>query len=173
MTTSGRVAIESARFGAIELETSQLIHFDGLPGFPELRRLAVLQHDRESPFGWLLSLERPELAFPVTDPRQFFPDYRPVLEPGHLRALDAEPADELEWLVIGRIAEGSVSLNLAAPLVINPRSRRGLQAILEPGRFSIREPLPLPAAPASPPAQTESRPQTNSGQGSREDSPRR
>jgi flagellar assembly factor FliW len=171
MTTSGRVAIESARFGAIELETSQLIHFDGLPGFPDLRRLAVLQHDRESPFGWLLSLERPELAFPVTDPRQFFPDYRPALEPGHLRALDAEPADELEWLVIGRIAEGTVSLNLAAPVVINPRNRRGVQAILEPGRFSIRE--PLPAASASPAAQTESRPQTNRDQGSREESPRR
>ena len=41
---------------------------------------SLLHHDRESPFGWLLCVDDPELAFAVTDPCQFFPAYRPELD---------------------------------------------------------------------------------------------
>jgi len=146
VTASERWSIESPRFGTLEGETGDLIQFDGLPGFAGLRRFVVLQHDRDSPFGWLQSVDRPELAFPVTDPRSFFPDYRPALRSALLSAVAAEPTDELDWLAIATVAEGSVSLNLAAPLLINPARRRGVQAILEEGQWSTREPLPGPKA---------------------------
>ena len=188
---SEKVTIENPRFGVLSVESEGLICFDGLPGFPDLRRFAVVQHDRQSPFGWLLSVERPELAFPVTDPREFFPGYRPTLGESQLRALAAEPSEQLEWLAIGRVGEGRVSLNLAAPLVINPRNRRGIQAILEEGGWSTREPLPVvsqsakagdptesakagdPTEPAKADDQTESKPPTKRGQGSRAPSARR
>ena len=146
VTLPERWTIESPRFGTFEVESGDLIQFDGLPGFAELRRFVVLQHDRESPFGWLQSVDRPELAFPVTDPRSFFPNYRPALRAALLSDLAAEPTDELDWLAIATLAEGSVSLNLAAPLLINRARRRGVQAILEDDGWSTREPLPKPKA---------------------------
>ncbi|MFQ5416762.1 MAG: flagellar assembly protein FliW [Myxococcota bacterium] len=142
MTAGGPLAITSPRLGRVELTEAQLIDFDGLPGFAELRRFAVVQHDRESPFGWLLSVERPELALLVADPRLFFPNYRPELEPAHLRALGAGDDDELDLLAIGRIEDGALCLNLAAPVVVNARNRRGVQAILERGGWSTHEIVP-------------------------------
>lgn len=145
--TSERVAIESRRFGTVEVDADQLLRLDGLPGFSGLQHFVVLDHDRASPFGWLLSVESPEVAFLVVDPRCFFPDYRPALEPGHLRAVDAASGEEVELLAIARVRGEEVSLNLAAPLVVNPRNRRAVQAILEGDRWSVREPLrPLPAS---------------------------
>jgi flagellar assembly factor FliW len=142
MTTENPLAIMSPAFGRVEIAEEQLLEFDGLPGFADLRRFAVLQHDRESPFGWLLSVERPELAFLVTDPRLFFPDYCPELDAAHLLVLEANESDELDVLAIGRIQDGNLRLNLAAPVVVNARSRRGLQAILERGGWSTHEQVP-------------------------------
>ncbi len=144
---SERLVIESARFGRIELEPENLIRFDGLPGFPAARRFALLRHDQESLFGWLVCADEPELGFAVTDPRQFFPDYAPGLEPAYLRAVEGEESGDVELLAIANVREGEIHLNLAAPLLLNPSRRRGAQVILESGGLTTRVPV-RPAPPS-------------------------
>lgn len=139
------LCIESRRFGRIEAEASDLIHFDGLPGFEQANRFLLLDHDRSSPFGWLVCVDTPELGFVVTDPRNFFPDYRPAIESRHWRRVDADAKTPVELLAIVALHDGAASLNLAAPLVVNPENRRAAQVILEGGDYSTREPLPEPA----------------------------
>jgi flagellar assembly factor FliW len=136
------LTIESRRFGHIEARGEDLIHFDGLPGFERARRFVLLDHDRGSPFGWLVCVDTPDLGFVVTDPRNFFPDYRPQLAPGHWCRVEADEKTPLEMLAIVGVREGEVSLNLAAPLVVNPANRKGAQVILEPCDYSTRERLP-------------------------------
>lgn len=150
----GNVRIESRRFGTLELEEARLVDFGGLPGFPSARRFALLGHDRGDAFAWLLCAEIPDLAFAVTDPWQFFPHYAPAVSKRTFEALGVGTLEELECLVIGTVRPGGTTLNLAAPLLVNPVTRRGLQVILEDDRWSTQEPLPSPA-PTAPAAASE------------------
>ncbi len=144
-----RITIESQRFGRIEAEESELIHFDGLPGFPEARRFVLRRHFSESPFAWLVCADAPELGFVVTNPWQFFPGYSPDLRVPELGWLGSGGARELDVLVIATVRGAEVTLNLAAPLVVNPATRRAAQAILEGGdepmRALVRPPEPQTA----------------------------
>lgn len=157
MSESITHSLEHARFGPIELDDQVLIHCNGLPGFPEARRLALLEHDRPSWFAWLICLELPEVAFAVTDPRRFYPDYSPSLHLSDLRAIGAEPDDDLDMLVIANMTGEGNFLNLAAPLLVNPTERRVVQAILVDEAWPLWAPLePLGEDPK--PSQMESNP---------------
>ncbi|MGH0033732.1 MAG: flagellar assembly protein FliW [Myxococcota bacterium] len=136
--TAEPIRIDHAALGEILATEDEILGFPGLPGFPEARRFVVRQHDRDSVFGWLVCLELPDLAFPVTDPWSFVPDYAPPFGPHHWRAVDHREGDPVQVLAIARLVDGAVDLNLAAPVLIDLRSRRGLQAILETDRYACR-----------------------------------
>ena len=54
---------------------------NGLLGFPNHTRYALIQTGEENYFFWLQSVDEPNLAFVVTDPTIFFKDYEvPVRE---------------------------------------------------------------------------------------------
>lgn len=156
--------IESRRFGCIELEEKDLLHFAGLPGFPQARRFALLGHDRGQAFAWLLCADHPELAFAVTDPWQFFPEYEPAIELRHLRPLGVGSAEELEVLAIATLGGGKIRVNLAAPLLIHVPSRRGAQVILDGSRWStrqeVKDPMPLAVGTAAAPTKPAEAPAT-------------
>lgn len=156
-----------ARVGEIRVREDTLIHFDGLPGFPEARRFALIpEGEEDGSFQWLACLDDPALAFVVTDPKLFFPDYAPAVPRPQLRALGARSADEVVLLAIANLAGDVPRLNLAAPLVVHLESRRAAQALLDDPELGIAEPLPgtspvaQEAAGAGESNQTESKPQT-------------
>ena len=64
-----KVAIQTSRFGTIEAPEEKGISISGgLLGFPESTRYLMLDHDQDSPFKWLQSMDEGEVAFVVTDP---------------------------------------------------------------------------------------------------------
>jgi len=132
------LVIESSRFGKIEAPSSNVIEFDGLPGFPRAHRFVLLEHDRESLFRWLVCADEPELAFVVTDPRHFFPGYAPQL-PASLASAETQDSPGLAVLAIADVRAGQVHLNLAAPLVIDLEKRRATQVILEGSEYPVRQ----------------------------------
>lgn len=148
-----KIRFESERFGAVEADARDLIEFPGLPGFPHARRFLVRRHDRGSDFAWLLCADDPALAFVIATPWRFVPDYDPEIAPRWLRALGADDVAALEIVSLATVSGGAVTLNLAAPILIHPPTRRGMQVILE-GEWPLRAPA-LPAA-----AQIESNPGT-------------
>ena len=62
MSAMPSVVIDHRRFGRLEIPESDVLRFDGLPGFPEAERFALLAHDRHAAFAWLVCLDDPELA---------------------------------------------------------------------------------------------------------------
>lgn len=142
MTEPQSISIEHQRFGRLEVPEADVLHFDGLPGFPDARRFALLRHDRESTFLWLVSLDRSDLSFVVTDPRQFFPDYAPKLGATDLASVAAEEVGQVEIFSIATIRDGAATLNLAAPLLVHAARGRGVQLILDQGGHSTRQALP-------------------------------
>lgn len=157
--TRDLVSIASSRFGTLRVPETDLLRFPGLPGFPGARRFALVEHDHRGIFGWLVSADVPDLAFVVTNPWNFVPDYDPPVPGRALRGLEAESLEELEVLAIAAFEGDRIFLNLAAPLLVNPKSRCALQVILDGDAWSTRQPIPPPTPAAGPPNQIESKPQ--------------
>jgi flagellar assembly factor FliW len=140
--SEGRIVVETTRFGRIEVEASEAFRFGGMPGFPQADRFVLMQHDTGSVFAWMISLDVPDLAFVVADPWQFFPDYRPPLEPRHLAGIGVEAPEDFELLCLASFQDGQTALNLAAPLLVNATERRGAQVILDGEAYGVREVIP-------------------------------
>ena len=138
------MTIESQRFGKFQAQEDQIFHFDGLPGFADAKRFVLLRHDRESPFEWMICVDDPELGFVVTDPRQFFPSYPDRPRPELHQAVGQKPESPIDLLAIVQLREGEPTLNLMAPVVLAPETRRGAQVILEGNDHALRTPLPTP-----------------------------
>jgi flagellar assembly factor FliW len=133
--------IETTRFGTIEIDDGKLISFpQGLPGFWHARRFVLLEHAPNVPFHWLQCVDDPSLAFVVIDPLPMFPDLRDAIPAFALEALGIGKSDEAAILTIVTIdREGKrVTTNLLGPLVINTRTRTGVQLILEGSGYNTK-----------------------------------
>lgn len=103
---------------------------DGMPGFEQCRRFMLLTSDEIAPLTCLQGLDEPKPAFLALDPLMVDPSYPCVLDDLQRRRLGADADTPLLWLAIVRVAEGGAStVNLRAPLVINPSQMRGLQLL--------------------------------------------
>lgn len=139
---SDRVRFESRRVGQVEVEKSDIVSFDPLPGFPGKTQFVVMEHPDQSEMAWLVSVEDPDLAFVVASPWAFFPNYDPPVEREHLAALGIETKEEVELLSIVTLSGKAIYLNLAAPLLINSTTRRGVQVVSDDPRFTTRAAIP-------------------------------
>jgi flagellar assembly factor FliW len=138
------VIIRSDRFGEIEIEPDRLIEFpDGILGFPESRRFAMLDANDSGLYFWLQCVEDPALAFLSVIPWEFFPDYAVDLSDEIERSLAV--AAESDVLVLSLVTVQAdtreLTANLLGPLVINVVAKRGCQLVLADSGFSVRAPL--------------------------------
>jgi flagellar assembly factor FliW len=139
--TTENVVIETARFGRVEIAANRVLHLlGGLLGFPKSQRFVLLEHDKDSPFQWLQSLDEGFLAVPVTDPRLFFPDYHVKIKRDELAALRVTSAEELEVLVILslRAEPQDMTANLKGPIIIHAERLIGRQVVLKESPYSTR-----------------------------------
>jgi len=136
--------IDGTRFGDIEFDTENLIHFpDGLIGFEELRDFVVMPNREEGPLFWIQSVEDKDIAFLLTDPQNFFVDYAVAPDKTEQTKLQSSTVDECYALAVVTLQpDKSVTLNLAAPVIFSPQSNRALQVILEGAPYNTRTPLP-------------------------------
>lgn len=133
-----------SRFGEIEYDPETALHFpEGMIGFEYLRDFIVMPNEKEGPLFWIQSVNDPMIAFVVTDPTNFFLDYRVVPDRVEKDKLGIGDDDECYALSVVTVGEDrSVTLNLAAPLLFAPQTNRALQVVLESGKYDTKTPLP-------------------------------
>ncbi|MBW1739635.1 MAG: flagellar assembly protein FliW [Deltaproteobacteria bacterium] len=144
--------IETTRFGIIEILEEKIITMPhGILGFRDKKRFCIIQHKEDSPFYWYQCLDDPALAFVITNPWLFKPDYRVDPTP----AIDAmgwegEPDKlPLECYVIVTIPRGlpeKMTANLIGPIVLNTEKREAVQIVLLNDAYSHKYPLAKQAA---------------------------
>jgi len=136
--------IDTHRFGPLEVDDDRIITFaQGLLGFPEQRRYALLQTSSDPVFFWLQSVEDPTLAFVVCDPLAFVADYQVPIRQDDLDALKLAELTEAQVLVIVNKVGSQLTANLLGPLVMGARSLLGKQMVLSDKRYDTRHPLLL------------------------------
>jgi flagellar assembly factor FliW len=118
----------------------------GLVGLKELKDFSLVRQPDAAPFLQLLSHGEEQIEFVAIEPGGWVEDY-PVEVPDEDAAeLELDPAGGdamlLVLVTVHRRPNSHLTMNLLAPLVINRRTGRGRQVVLQdPKRFSTKHPL--------------------------------
>jgi flagellar assembly factor FliW len=141
------------RFGAIDFLDEDVVSFpDGLIGFSWLKSFVLLSHKPDSPFRWLQSVDEPAIAFLLTDPNAYLESFSPEITPTDVKALRLSPTTAHLVYTTASIPGGEIeemTLNLAAPIVLNLEERIGRQVVLEGDAYNIRHRVFPQANPVS------------------------
>jgi flagellar assembly factor FliW len=124
-----------------------LVFPKGLLGFPTLRHFRLLEPHDGYPLKFLESLEDPEATFACLDPVVVKPDYALTLGPEASEMLELFTPEEALVLTLVALRDSAPRLttNLAGPIVINIRTRRGCQVAQGAGEYPLRFPVPTGA----------------------------
>lgn len=130
------VKIETTRFGTIHVHEEDVITMPyGLLGFPGKRRFCIFRHRKGSPFLWYQSVDDPDLAFVITSPWLFVPDYE--IDLGEVvRTLGWAGNTEgvaVDCYVIVTIPKGlpeKMTANLIGPIILNRETNEAVQIVL-------------------------------------------
>jgi flagellar assembly factor FliW len=112
----------------------------GIPGFESCRRFVVIASPELAPLACLRALDPPEASFLTIDPRIIDPEYDLTLREFERVRLGAGE-EALLWLALVTVAGDSATVNLRAPVVINPRRMIGCQFIRDDRNYSVSHPL--------------------------------
>lgn len=133
--------VKTSRFGEVTCNDEHVFSFvEGPLGFPGAKKFVILNHPGSSIFKWLQSVEDPELAFVITEPFLFFPEYEFDLADDDVEVLEIrDPKKVLVYsiLVIPQEPE-KITVNLKAPIVINGDNRKGKQIVIMDDRYSTK-----------------------------------
>ncbi len=139
--------INTTRFGPIAIGEDRIIRMPfGMLGFPNGKRYVILQHRGDSPFFWYQSVDDPALAFVITSPFLFVPDYSVRLEGtiGEMSWSEENGVGMLELYVVVNIPRGSpdkMTANLIGPIVVNNKTHEALQMVIADSPYSHKFPL--------------------------------
>lgn len=139
--------IKTTRFGTISIKKEKTIDMPfGMLGFPDKKKFIILQHRENSPFFWYQSVDDPTLAFVITSPFLFKPDYE----------IDPEDAfkemswngdgktDGLEIYIVVNIPKGlphKMTGNFIGPILINNKVRQAVQTVISNSPYAHNFPL--------------------------------
>jgi flagellar assembly factor FliW len=132
--------VENPQLGTVTIDSGKIAYFpEGLIGFEELTQFAIIDLEEFEPFQWLMSMDDPEIIFPIISPILVIDDYTPVITRADAYNL-GEFADEdllLYAIVTIRPEIGRVTANLKGPIIINQKLKLAQQIILSDDRYSM------------------------------------
>ena len=157
--------LHSVQLGAIEYPEEHVLHFPlGLPAFEDETRFLPVERPGMEPIVFLQSLQRPDLAFPTLPVKALDPRFELALTEDELHWLSGDPpagaqqlarvpgphaiTEDLIALAIVTVSAEGITANLRAPVVVNQRTRLGIQAIQAESNYSLQHPVGSPVTPA-------------------------
>jgi flagellar assembly factor FliW len=134
--------VHTSRFGTVEVDEGRVIAFGrGILGFPQYHNYVLIQPEEDSTFYWLQSVEASDLAFVVTDPMLFVPDYQVPLREETRQELGLTDLAEANVLVIVNKVGDTLTANMQGPLVIHGISRAAVQVVISEKKYQTRHPI--------------------------------
>ncbi|TAL69613.1 MAG: hypothetical protein EPN82_06140 [Bacteroidetes bacterium] len=127
---SGGRTIKTLQFGELTFEDKHIFHFEnGLLGFEELREFVLISEEETLPFKWLLSIEKPEIGFPLLSPWHIDLNYNPG---------DNFDLKKVVFMTVVTLEDeaGLMTVNLKAPIMLDVENQKGEQIILPTDKYS-------------------------------------
>lgn len=114
----------------------------GLLGFERIKTYSLVAKPEQEPFLWLCVPEGEDLAFLVVPPSFVLPDYAPDLSDEDVHFLEIRnPNDALVLNIVTLRPDGSATVNLKGPIVINRHTMIGKQVVLSQSAYAIKHPI--------------------------------
>lgn len=136
------MVFNTSRFGQVEVNSERVITFTkGILGFSRNKQYVLLEPSQDSYFYWLQAVDRPDLAFVVTEPNLFVASYQVPLKADQMADLGIYSTDHAQVFIIVNKHDDVLTGNLQGPLVINVAKKIGAQLVLSDRRFKTRVPL--------------------------------
>ena len=116
---------------------------EDVPGLPGLAQSVLVSLDDSASVFALRSVADPDLRLLVVAPGAFFPDYSTEIETEVVEALELAAGEQPLVLLVVNPGSGlaDATANLAAPILVNARTRRAVQALQSDTELSLRAPL--------------------------------
>ncbi len=142
-------SVETKYFGTLACVENSVFDFPhGLPAFEEERTFVVIELPERAPLVFLQSMARASLCFVAFPILVVDKNYRLAIAPEDLEdlGLDArrQPVLGAEVMALALLSlhgEFLTTANLMAPIVLDLKTRRGLQAIRRDARYSHEHPV--------------------------------
>jgi flagellar assembly factor FliW len=138
--------VQTSNFGSISYHPDAAIEFPrGLPGFDDRRRFVALQFPDTVPLTFLQSLECPDLCFITMPVLAVDPQYRLEVNGEDLEQLELSPlrqpriGEDVLCLTVLSLGESGPTANLLAPVVVNLRTLKAVQAVAPESGYSHRQ----------------------------------
>ena len=135
--------LDMSSVAEIEITKTQTIQLPlGLLGFERIKTYSLITKDDQKPFCWLSVPEGDDLAFLVVPPSLVLPDYAPDLSDADADFLEIRnPNDALVFNIVTLKSDGSATVNLKGPIVINRHTMIGMQVVLSQSQYAIKHPI--------------------------------
>ena len=133
--------VQTTRFGVLNINKSDIIHFiSPILGFPNDRKYVLLRENQGSVFYWMQSLDNPDLAFVVTNPLAFAPEYKIKIHKSSIEDLELDDLSKGEvWALVSiRNNPLKVTMNLQAPILVNKEKMLAKQLVLDPEQYRLQ-----------------------------------
>lgn len=136
-------AFETKLLGEINYDDDAVIEFpNGLPGFDDFRHFVAVTLEHTNPLVFLQSLEDASLCFTTLPVLSVDPRYRLSLSGEDRDLVDLSAArqpvigSDVMCLAVLSIRETGTTANLLAPVVVNPRNLKAVQAVAQESGYS-------------------------------------
>jgi flagellar assembly factor FliW len=120
----------------------------GLLGFERIKHYTLMASAEEAPFLWLQMAEDPSLAFLVIPPSVVLDAYQPDISEEEVAFLGlADPQEAWIFNIVTLHKDGTATVNLKGPIVVNRRTLVGKQVVpLNASSYSLQHPVATHAA---------------------------
>ncbi|MDQ0192184.1 flagellar assembly protein FliW [Paenibacillus wynnii] len=133
--------IETTAWGKLEIDEDQIYHFSkGIPGFEDVTEFALIELEKSS-FAQLQSTQHESISFLLTDPFNFYHEYEFDLPDTDAEELDIKDAVSVRSIVTIKEQLELSTINLLAPIILNPLNRKGKQVVLHKSSYLTKHPL--------------------------------
>lgn len=118
-------------------ENDVITFTEGLIGLPQIRKAVVISMSEFKPFCWLAPLDNEDTRFVVVDPNEIYDGY----DPQQYNAATGSSSQTYAIVTVGSDWT-KTTINLRAPLLVDPVSKTASQRILSESPYHFAEALP-------------------------------
>ena len=134
--------INTRDFGIVHVNEDAIYEFpEGVYGFEKNTKFAIFEKSFDDvSFLYLQSIQDLDPCFLVFEPWDLYPGYAPAISKDDLSSCQAEAVDDLIFLVIATVPSSIIelSINIKSPVVLNPKTRKAKQVILQNSDYMVR-----------------------------------
>ena len=128
------IDIERLGLKNFQIDPETLITFpEGIAGFEQCKRFKLFHEEGKATIFWLQSLDDTNVLFSIVEPESFDIEYQIELSDTDCQLIDLQEAEDAAVVVIVYRDEaegGKIAANTRSPVILNFKSRKGMQKIL-------------------------------------------